>query len=327
MTTTTDTTMIGNGYSTHATESFAGPVPMEKVRELFDFQVEYKPLWVHSDDSRFNGTRLTNCQAIVRSDNGVFLNTVSKSHGLHQFSDVLIENLLKLIDASEDQLEVAGAGLLKNGAVGWVQVQAPSLLAGHGDVAPTLTLASSHDGSLATSYRMGMYRFICSNQIGALRGNSKNVFKLRHTANSSMNFSVARDTLGVMWKHSAEFNRDITQLIETSVINEEFDRIVNRLDPVLPSSATQSAQTRRKNRVETISRLYHEDDRVRSFNGTGWGVVQAFNTYGQHERPCRAKGNTGSVSRLGRTMNNYLSGAIALSDQKVVQAVLAEVSH
>ena len=320
----TDITILGNGGSVHANEKHAGPVPFERVRKLFDFRVEYTPLYTHDAHLR-SMVALENKQAIRRTDNGMVLNTVSKSHGLHQFSDVLVDNLFTLLDASDTDLQVSGAGLLKNGAVGWVQVQAPCLEAGEGDVAPTLTLASSHDGSLATSYRMGMFRFICSNQIGALRRKSDNVFKLRHTLNSSMNFTTARNTLGLMWKQAESFNAEVNTLIETSVSDAEFYRIVNRLAPMPPESATEAARTRWENRVESVSNIYRNDERVGDFRGTGWGVVQAFNTYRQHERPFRANGTAGSTSRLGRTMTDFLSGAIDLDDQKVTAAVFAEV--
>ena len=319
----TDITILGNGGSVHANEKHAGPVPFERVRDLFNFTVEYTPLYTH-DSGSDSMVALENKQAIRRTDTGMVLNTVSKSHGLHQFSDVLVDNLFTLLDASDTDLQVSGAGLLKNGAVGWVQVQAPCLEAGEGDVAPTLTLASSHDGSLATSYRMGMFRFICSNQIGALRRKSDNVFKLRHTLNSSMNFTTARNTLGLMWKQAESFNEEVNTLINLSVTDTEFYRIVNRLAPMPPESATEAARTRWENRVESVSNIYRNDERVGDFRGTGWGVVQAFNTYRQHERPFRANGTAGSTSRLGRTMTGFLSGAIDLDDQKVTQAVFAE---
>jgi phage/plasmid-like protein (TIGR03299 family) len=318
----TDITILGNGGSVHANEKHDGPVPFDRVRSLFDFKVEYTPLYTH--DAFGDSEKLPNRQAIRRTDTGLILNTVSKSHGLHQFSDVLVDNLFTLLDASDNDLQVSGAGLLKNGAVGWVQVQAPCLEAGEGDVAPTLTLASSHDGSLATSYRMGMFRFICSNQIGALRRKSDNVFKLRHTLNSSMNFTTARNTLGLMWKQAESFNEEVNTLINLSVTDTEFYRIVNRLAPMPPESATEAARTRWENRVESVSNIYRNDERVGDFRGTGWGVVQAFNTYRQHERPFRANGTAGTTSRLGRTMGDFLSGAIDLDDQKVTAAVFAE---
>jgi len=324
----TDITILGNGGSAHATENLEGPVPFDRVRELFNFNVEYTPLYTQSSHEYASEmVKLNNRQAIRRPDTGMVLNTVSKSHGLHQFRDVLVDNLFTLLDASETDLQVSGAGLLKNGAVGWVQVQAPCLEAGEGDVAPTLTLASSHDGSLATSYRVGMFRFICSNQIGALRRNSKNVFKLRHTLNSAMNFTTARNTLGLMWNQAESFNAEVNTLIETSVSDAEFYRIVNQLAPMPPESATEAARTRWENRVESVSNIYRNDERVGDFRGTGWGVVQAFNTYRQHERPFRANGTAGTTSRLGRTMGDFLSGAIDLDDQKVTAAVFAEVSR
>lgn len=321
----TDTTVMGHGGSVYANERFDAEVPLSRVKELFNFEVEYTPLYTHISNDGLPGEMvpLENRQAIRRTDNGLVLNTVSKSHGLHQFEEVLIKNLVNLLDASEGDLKVSGAGLLKNGAVGWIQVQADCLEAGNGDVAPTLTLASSHDGSLATSYRMGMYRFACSNQIGTLRKGGANVYKLRHTINSKMNFTTARQALGMMWKQADEFDMQVKRLIDTEVTTARFDEIVNRLMPIPKDDATEAAKTRSTNRRDSIFDIYMRDDRVKEFTGTGWGVVQAFNTYSQHERPFRATGSNGDTSRLGRTMKEFLAGGIDEQDQRVTAAVLS----
>lgn len=314
----TDTTLIGMGGSTYATESFTGAVPFDRVRDLFDFTVGFTPIYTAHEGVL---AAVPDRHAVVRDD-GTTLNVVSKKYAIHQFGDVLIDNLLTLTDSSDTDLDIVGAGLLSKGAVGWVQVQAPSLKVAGDDLAPTLTLASSHNGTLATSYRVGMFRFACSNQIGALRTSKGNVYKLRHTMHSVVKFSDARAALGLMWDAADDFTRDVNRLIDTTVTDTQFAEIVRRVNPrPTGQDVTPSAVTRWENRTDAVRRMWTEDERVAPWRGTAWGAVQAFSTYRQWEQPFRSVGTNGARTRLGRNMENFLSGKLDGTDVRVIDTI------
>lgn len=315
---TGDITLL-SGNSGFATENFDGPIPFNRVRDLFDFTVQFTPVYTRQGGEFVEVPRRI---ALERTDNGRVLNVVSKKYGIHQFGEVLIDNLLTLTSASSTDLDILGAGLLQNGAVGWVQVQAPTVEVAGDEIAPTITLASSHNGTLATSYRVGMHRFACSNQIASLRRRMDNVYKIRHTLNSRMQFGQAREVLGLMFKESEEFAAEVATLINTSVSDAQWVTIMNRMMPrPTGENVAPAAITRWENRWDAISKLYREDERVAPYRGTAWGAVQAFSTYRQWERPFRSTGTNGDTTRMGRQMHDFLSGKLNASDQKAYGVV------
>ena len=325
-----DITLIGNGGSTFATESFDGAIPFDRVRDLFDFSVSYTPVYTVRPDAGF--VEVPNRHALVRDGAGPEvspLNIVSKRYGIHQFSEVLIDNLLTLIDTPSSDLEIVGAGLLSNGAVGWVQVHAPMMTVTGDEMAPTITLASSHNGTFATQYRIGMFRFACSNQLGAMRTGRgvQGVYKLRHTLNSRIRFTEARAALGLLHQQSDEFRREVEALVATSVTDAQFGAIRMALDPrPVGNDVTPHAMTRWETRQTALRKLWSADDRVTPYRNTAWGVVQAYSTWRQNIRSFRANGEFGTVSRTGRNMEDFLSGRCDTQDARVIdmtRAVLA----
>jgi phage/plasmid-like protein (TIGR03299 family) len=316
---TTDTTIIGNGGSPFAREKADGPVPFERVRDLFDFTVSYAPLHATVGDQQ---VEVPNRHALVRDDTTTVLNVVSKKYAIHQFSEVLIENLFALTDATETDLQILGAGLLSNGAVGWLQVQAPTMQVAGDDLAPTITLGTSHNGTLATSYRVGLFRFSCSNQIGALRSSKGAVYKLRHTKNSRLRIGDAREALGLLFAEAEEYAAEVKRLVETTVTDQQFAEIVRRMNPrPVGEEVTPTAVTRWSNRVDSLRTLWIADERVAPYRGTAWGAVQAFSTHRQWERPFRAQGADGTTTRLGRNMADYLTGRLDDDDSRAIRTV------
>jgi len=317
--TTTDTTIIGNGGSAYATESLPGAIPLERVRDLFDFTAANAPVFTMRDGLP---AEVPGRHAIIHEGTGDVLNVTSKRYGIHQFSEVLLDNLLTLTDSTSDDLEIVGAGLLRRGAVGWVQVQANRMRVAGDDLAPTITLASSHDGSLATSYRVGLFRFACSNQIGALRAKGQGVYRLKHTLHSKVRFGEARGVLGLMFDEAEVMAAHVAQLVDQPVSDAEWEKIVKRLHPAPAQDASLAAQTRWENRRATLRRLWTEDERVAPYRGTAWGVMQTFSTFHHHERGQR-RTDGGAVTRAGYVMHEYLSGRLNRIDRATDDAIAA----
>lgn len=326
----TDTTLLGFNSGSPFGQNFPGAIPVEQVEALFDFTVEYAPMYVPSAVYPDSFEEIPNRQAVRRTDNGHVMNVVSKRHGIHQFSDVLLPALAGLLDTGQGELQISGAGLLERGAIGWVQVQAPETMVAGDTFAPTVTVASSHNGKFATSYRCGIHRFRCSNEIGVLRRSGTNVYKVKHTLNSGFKLGEARSVLELMWTATDDFSAQVAELVETQVTDEQFSAIMHRLNPrPMPtpkSEPTAAVVSRWQTRDDGIRKMYREDERVGEFRGTGWGVVQAFSTWRQWERPVRGNSAEGVTSRLGRTMNDFIAGKIEDADVDTAEVVRQVVS-
>jgi phage/plasmid-like protein (TIGR03299 family) len=319
----TDITIIGNGGSAHATESENGFVPMHRVTDLFDFDVHFTKVYVPGPAGV---TEIPNRRAVMNRDTGSVYNVVSGRYAIHQFRDVLIDNVTNLLDTAQGDLGVVGCGLLDDGAVGWVQVAPAEGVVVEGDkVTPTLTVVSSHSGKFATSYRTGMFRMACSNQLGALRSSTASVYRLKHTRRSILRIADAREALGLMFADAAGFTSEMAELIGTSVTDRQFAEIVGRLDPkpefrVADGEITnEAAITRWENRQEDLWKMWKHDERV-GFTGTAWGAYQTFSTYRQQDASYR---NMKGVSRPGRNVASLLTGSVDKADRRVLETVTA----
>ena len=317
-TNTTDTTLIGNNGSTFASQSYPEAIPRADVNNLFDFTVQLQPVY-QTDPNTNEFIEIPNRHTVTRTDNGRSLNVVAGSYSPHQITDVLLTNLDAILDASEGDVQIHGAGLLKHGAVGWVQVTAPTLNVGGDNLAPTLTLASSHDGSLATTYRVGLHRFRCSNQLPVMKKRA-GAYKLRHTKHSHLSIQSARTTLGIMWEQADKFAADVQHLIDTELTNQQFHEIIEHLDPKPEGpKVNPGALTRWETRRDQLVDMWHNDERV-GFTGTGWGAMQTLSTFRHWERPVREM-TGGQVSPEGRAMADYLTGRATDADLRTLNAI------
>lgn len=330
----TDITIIGNGGSAHATSSTAGSIPMDQLEDLFGFSARFTRLYVPGGDGV---VEVPGRKAVVHGDTGDVLNVVGSTYAIHQYRDVLLDNVSALLDTGRGELEVTAAGLLDKGGVGWVQVSAPQGVGfdGQSEVSPTLTVVTSHNGKYATSFRTGLFRFQCSNQLGgALRRKVKNVYKLRHTRHSAVQVLDARDALGVMWNNAEQAVADMRSLQRTAFTNAQFLELIEQAMPkpkeklgpnthmtdLLVTNA--SAITRWEAKRDDLWNVWNSDPRVGDAYGTAWGAVQAFSTYRQHVATFRGT-SSGSISRDGRNMAALLAGHTDRQDRAVATRALA----
>jgi phage/plasmid-like protein (TIGR03299 family) len=258
---------------------------------------------------------------------------VSKRHAIHQFSEVLVDNVTALLDTGSDDLNIVGAGLLRGGAIGWVQIGTSEedgiTLDGGDKVSSTLTVVSSHDGTFATSYRTGMFRFACSNQLGQVRRAVGAAYKIRHTRNSVMRIVEAREVLGVMFESGKQYAELANGLIRRTCTDEQFADIVAQFAPrpkyvegKTDEAGYDRALVRWENKRDDL-RDYYRSDSVGEYAGTAWGAFQTLNGYNEHLRPFRSVSDGVAVSRAGRTMQRFVMGRTARDDANALELVLA----
>lgn len=292
---------------------YPGPIPREDVvRRLFPWKIEKAPLMAMTSngfievDGKF---------ATVRSDTGQSLGgVVSEGYKVHQYEQWLLDQVGAILDVSD--FEIGSAVLLKGGAVAAVQIERPEGVSFAGDEhRPFITAATSADGSLATTYRTGAVRVVCDNTLdAALREKSSSEFKLRHTSRSGDRVAEAREALEIAYTQLDQFARDVEQLMNTTVNPMQFQMVKNVLLP-LPDEKG-NGYTRMENRRSEIDALWNHDGRVAPFQGTAWGVLQAFNTHRQHLSTIRK-----ATVREEKNRMALLTGETGTEDRKVLAAV------
>lgn len=252
-------------------------------------------------------------KAIMRSDTGLILGVFKAGYAVHQYHTWLLESVAGLLD---DDLQIGSAGVLRGGAQAWVSVEIPDTITTPEGVAfrPHLLAATSHDGSLATTFQRVVTNVVCDNTMSAALGeHTSQRVKVRHSRYSQVKLQSARDALALVHTIADAFQAQVAELCATRVTRQAWQRILNQLAPLpdAPGRARTNAQARR----DALVRLYDHDDRVAPWTGTAYGVLQAVNTYAHHEGPIRG------AQRAERNMTRAISGQIDTLDAQTLETI------
>jgi phage/plasmid-like protein (TIGR03299 family) len=260
-------------------------------------------------------TIIPNRKAIVRSDNQHVLGMFKEGYAPHQYDEWLLGTVGNLLD---DNLIIGSAGLLREGAVAWVQVEMPeNFRAGDVEFRPNLIATTSFDGSIATTFKRTSTIVVCDNtRTMALAENSETV-KVRHSSQSMTRLADARDALGIVMTLADDFQHEIEAMLAQTVSDIQFGTLVERFVPLTAvdskHKATRVAATR-----DQMWEMWRNDPRCSPWKNTGFGVMQVANTWRQHERPTR-----GGTVKMERTMMEALKGQTDTADYRVAQLLAA----
>lgn len=306
---------------------FNGPVPTERVNDLFGWRALSLPFSIKLPEyitpDGVNGARRIEVPgriAVVREDTGDVLGVFKDSYETHQFSEALVDNVSGIVDESKGDLAIGSAGLLKNGAVGWLQLDMPENMTTVNGVEfrPHLLATSSHDGTLATTYVRTVTAVVCDNTLTAALGEGGDRVKIKHSKYSALALGRARDVLGIVHGIGDEFAREVAALSKIKVSAAAFSRFVTAWAP-MPEDAEKNkrAATVAENKRAALTEMWKGDPRVTPWKGTGFGVVQAVNTYGIHSAALR----NGSKDEGRNAAERFDRAILAAADGTMGQAL------
>jgi len=293
---------------------YTGAIPVADVqRRLFSWQAQAMPMHITAPD----GTQyeVPNRQAIVRDDTWQVLGVPSKAYQPHQYDEWLLSQVANLLD---DDLSIGSAGLLKGGAIAWVQVEMPDNMSAAGvEFRPHLLATTSFNGEIATLYKRTCTIVVCDNTRAQALNETSNEIRVKHTSQSHLRLADARQALDIVHTMGDQFAAEIEKLMAVKCSDKDFDRFLSVLAPA-DDRESQQLQTRSHNLRSTLRQMWQTDIRCAPFRGTGFGAVQTVNTWRQHIKPTR-----NGRSPIERTMLDTLTGVTELEDRKVVEMMLA----
>lgn len=236
-------------------------------------------------------------QIVIRSDNHKFLHQAMESYRPHQYRDVLLDNVSHILD---DELQIASAGLLKGGSLGWVQCEMPENVETPEGVTfrPFLLAFSSLDGTTKSGYQRGFVNVVCDNTFNMFRNDRRSgaLYTVKHTKYSEVKIADARQALDIVFSSVDEINAEIKQLCEIGFTDKMFSAFLDEIAPMPVADSTgkvsKNAETRADAKRGVLSQLYRFDPRCSPWNGTAWGVVQTVNTFQQHNTQMRGVGDS-----------------------------------
>lgn len=329
-------TLIGNtdqrGHAWHyraedqgeESNHYPGPIPLPDVeRRLFNWDAQARPLAVEVPADLETMTHLDgqgepvrwavtpDRQAITRSDNHHLMGIFTTGYQMHQYRTWLLDTVATVLD---DDLCISSAGLLKQGAVAWVEVSIPDTVATPEgfDFRPNLLATTSFDGSIATTFKRTITATVCDNTLGAALSEKGQAYKVKHSRYSQAKIGEARDALAIVHTLAEDFANEITQLTQTTVTDQQWATFLDTTIPTTGadgSRVTGRAHTLADSKRARLESLYRHDQRVTPWAGTALGVLQAVNTYEHHHATIRG------TQRPERNMLRTITGDFTQIDQ------------
>lgn len=295
---------------------YMGAIPVEDVRRrLF----HWSPVEGSVDTTFITEDGVTTItdptrKTIIRPDTATVLGVFKQGFQIHDYSDWLVSNVQSILD---DDLQVGSAGLLKGGALAWVQCElSENVTTPEGvEFRPFLMAATSLDGSLSSTYQTGAQVVVCDNTLSAALGEdgAKRV-KIKHSSRSLGRIGSVRDALGIVHSVGEDFAAQVAALCSETVSEAQWSAF---LDAHVPVGSEGRGATIAENKREALTRLWVHDARVSPWKGTAFGVVQAVNTYTHHEKTVRG------AERSERNATRVVTGGIDALDASTLELLRA----
>jgi phage/plasmid-like protein (TIGR03299 family) len=254
-----------------------------------DFEIKQSVVLFNADkgdNSLLNLRNNMEATVLYRSDNLEPLSVVSKRYKVVQPKDVL-EFYGDLVSVGGMELETAG--VLKGGKKLWALAKTgqETLLPGLDKVKAYLLLATSCDGSLATTAQFTSIRVVCNNTLQMAVGERKGAVKVPHSR--VFDPEVVKQELGLGMTAWETFMVSIKAMANRPVNKfEAMSYLVNVLgDADLPLTEQPNQKA-----IQMVYGLYSGEgkgSKMQSANGTSWGLLNSVTEFIDHERRARSQ--------------------------------------
>lgn len=263
---------------------------------------------VAADDSR---------KTIVRADTGDILGIFRSGYQIHGYQQWTADQLAAITDQGRGELGVASVGLLKRGAVAFIQAKLEGTgmeVAGYG-YTPFILAATSCDGSLASSYATGVVGAVCDNTLTAALRSAHSKLKVKHSRKSAGRLAEVRDALGLVYTAGEDFAASVEELVNVEISEKDFSAWMDEIAGPVPADKGAS-RTMNLSKRQDYAEL-RSDPKVKPWDGTAFGLIQLDNTFRTWSRT--VKGADGG--RIERNMVNTVTGVGDREDAAAMAAI------
>ncbi len=261
------------------------PIEVWQKSAGMDFEIKQTEVLFNAGNENGNMLNLRSnpdSTVLYRSDTCEPLSVVSKRYKVVQPKDVL-GFYRDLVSVGGFELETAG--VLKGGKKLWALAKTgqETILAGGDKVKAYLLLATSCDGSLATTAQFTSVRVVCNNTLQMAVGLSKGAVRVSHS--TTFDPVAVKRELGLGMSSWDQFMASIKVMSERPVNKfEAMSYLINVLgDPALPLNEQPNQKA-----IQTVYGLYSGEgkgSKLPSAAGTAWGLVNGITEYvDQHRR-------------------------------------------
>lgn len=255
-----------------------------------DWRIESSVVYFTSIESGALGPTHTfpDQKVLYRSDTQEPLSVVSQRYKVVQPNEVL-EFYRDLTEKSGYELETAG--VLKGGKKFWALARTGQsvVLKGSDEVGGYLLLATSCDGTLATTATPTTVRVVCNNTLALSLDGSTTAIKVPHS--TRFNPDLVKKQLGVAVSHWDEFMYEMRILSERKVSRKEAEAFFNQVLGVASTSAFPQGQHTNRHAIAKANSLFEGKGKgsdLISAKGTAWGLLNAVTEFVDHEKRARS---------------------------------------
>jgi len=261
------------------------PIEIWQKSAGMDFEIKQTDVLFNAGNENGNMLTLRNHQeatVLYRSDSKEALAVVSPRYKVVQPIDIL-GFYRDLVSVSGFELETAG--VLKGGKKLWALARTgqETLLAGGDKVNAYLLLATSCDGSLATTAQFTSVRVVCNNTLQMAVGATKGAVRVPHS--TTFDPVAVKRELGLGMSSWDEFMASIKALSERPV--NKFEAMAYLVE-ILGNPALPLNEQPNQKAIQAVYGLYSGEgkgSKLPSAAGTAWGLVNGITEYvDQHRR-------------------------------------------
>jgi phage/plasmid-like protein (TIGR03299 family) len=255
-----------------------------------NWQIQESPVHFKSDAVGHLGAihSFPEQKVLFRSDTKEPLSVVSQRYQVVQPREVL-EFYRDLTEFSGYELETAG--VLKGGRKFWALARTGqhTALKGNDQINGYLLLATSCDGTLATTATPTTVRVVCNNTLSIAINGAAQAIKVPH--NTRFDPKIVKKQLGIAVSQWDEFMYRMRHLAERKVQSHEamgyFIRVLCDAQPnaKLPDSLPNERALRQ---VQSLYEGRGRGSDLEAAHGTAWGLLNAVTEYVDHERRARS---------------------------------------
>lgn len=146
---------------------------------------------------------------------------------------------------------------------------------------PYLFLMDSFDGSYPTTGLVAYIRPVCINTFEMAFGTkTAHKFKIRHVGGLDGKLAMARDALGISFKHTKETAEIVQKLATTSLVDRQVAELFSQ--KVWPIGEDPSDDKIDSHVSTEAFELYQSSETLDSIRGTAWGAFNAVTEFVDH---------------------------------------------
>lgn len=269
-------------YREGSTNHFPGAVPREEALRLLSYPLAEGQVTatVLTDDGVLS-IEAPDRKAIVRVDTQTVLGMFKSGYQIHQPAEWCLQNMDILLDGG---LQIGSVVRLKGGAVAALQAELSDTREAAGGVKhrPFLTAATSHDGSMATTYGVGTQVVVCDNTLSVALRTFESSQKIRHSSRSLSRVFEVRQNLGLVVEQIGDaFDDQVKALTSQYVSESTWNAFVDAYTGESKAKEGRS-KTIAENKAAALNKLWKADPRVSPWRNNAYGVLAAANTAAHH---------------------------------------------